>query len=273
MLSAAVAINENTLDKLNNPAKALGFFEHMLKSSKAKKIEILVFPGLFGGLWQDGRDFLRAVSEISKAYKGIYLCPGSFWERDGDKLYHSSCILSEGETILWQRQLYLSKWERLKGVSRGDELNIVTIGSSKLGIIMPTDAFYPQVSRRLALMGVDIVAAPTAIVNSKGSLLQMSGVWQNVQQNLFYAVESSLKGALGGSVFYGISAIHAPLEATEDSTGYLALEKEQEEGLVIAELDLRKRLEAAERFNTLKHMNMEFCSCVFSGDKLQGGGQ
>ncbi|MFW6270965.1 MAG: carbon-nitrogen hydrolase family protein, partial [Bacillota bacterium] len=48
---------------------------------------------------------------------------------------------------------------------------------------------------------------------------QISGMWNQVQQNLFFAVESGFNGRLIDRFLWGNSFIHAPLEMTEEDNG------------------------------------------------------
>jgi len=57
--------------------------------------------------------------------------------------------------------------------------------------MLSTDVFYPQVARKLALMGADIVLSPVGFVGERNSWLQLSGVWQKAQLNHFFAIESA----------------------------------------------------------------------------------
>ena len=62
--------------------------------------------------------------------------------------------------------------------------------------------------------------------------LQVSGMWQEVQQNQFFAVESGFNG-------------------------FLARSKGQQ-GLIIAELDNKKRKKVISKFDVLSQLNREF---------------
>lgn len=56
-----------------------------------------------------------------------------------------------------QRQIYLARWERELGFSRGAKIELREIKDWRLALIISTDVFYPQVSRRIALRGADII--------------------------------------------------------------------------------------------------------------------
>jgi predicted amidohydrolase len=166
-------------------------------------------------------------------------------------------LIINGEIQLNQRQIYLARWERELGFSRGAKMELREIKDWKLALIISTDVFYPQVSRRIALRGVDIILSPVGYTGENHPALQVSGLWQEVQQNQFFAVESGFNGFLGEQNFWGESMIHAPLAMTRRENGFLARSKGQQ-GLIIAELDNKKRRKAISKFDLLSQLNREF---------------
>jgi predicted amidohydrolase len=108
-----------------------------------------------------------------------------------------------------------------------------------------------------ALKGADIVLSPVGFTGEKNRSLQISGMWQEVQQNQFFAVESGFNGFLGEQSFWGESVIYAPLEMTEGEDGYLKRSSGQQ-SLIIAELDNKKRRKAISKFDVLSQLNREF---------------
>lgn len=121
------------------------------------------------------------------------------------------------------------------------------------------------------MSGVELVLAPTAVKGSGNMSRQLAGLWQNVQANLFFGIESSFNGSFKGHDFQGSSIIHAPLDMTAGEDGFLALEGENREGAIItAELDNEKRKEAVRKFNTLAQLNIEAYKDIFM-PSLNGG--
>lgn len=243
---------------------------------------IVVLPAFIGCLYdmlRGGHDTLRALlkdpggyylgemSELTRAYD-IHVCPGSYWEREAGHVYHTTCVLHKGKMIAKQRQLYLARWERDLGLSRGTKTSIVTINGWNVGLIVSTDVFYPQVSRALALQGAGAVLCPAAYVGERNDALQIAGMWQEAQQNNFFAVESGYTGALGELSLWGRASLYAPIETTEMEDGYLAYNKEGE-SLIYAELDNTKRQTAIARFDVLSQLNRELYRDMglFAGDQ------
>jgi len=225
------------------------FMEKCLQRSQGATL--VVMPALIGFYFDD---FLSTAAHLSKSYDDMYICFGSCME-DGK---HASFIMKNGEIVLKQYQIYLSSWEREIGFSRGNDLEIVEINGFKVAIILSTDAFYPQVPRYAALKGVDLVLTPMAIRKVVFRVpLQASGMWMNVQMNLFFAAESGFKGEWNGMKFHSLSAIHAPLEITERGTGLLAIEK-GDGAILDVSLDGLDSEKAKRVFDPLRQLNTDF---------------
>lgn len=246
--------------------------EEYLEKAIKEQVDIIVFPGFTGCFFQqlsypdrsirslineaDSREYIEQVKELSQGYK-IAICPGSYWQKEKNNIYHESILIINGEIQLNQRQIYLARWERELGFSRGAKIELIEIKDWRLALIISTDVFYPQVSRRIALRGADIILSPVGFRGENNPALQASGMWQEVQQNQFFAVESGFNGFLGEQNFWGESMIHAPLAMTRRENGFLARSKGQQ-GLIIAELDNKKRRKAISKFDVLSQLNREF---------------
>lgn len=264
MKAAAVVFKKDDYIELESYDRLLYKAESLLRLCQERNINVVVFPALIGCLFNDGERYINDIIEFSNIYKGMAICPGSYYEREAGRTYHSSCIIMDGNIIMQQRQLYLAKWEKDLGLSRGIRLNSISILGMKLGIMISTDAFYPQVSRAFAMSGVELVLTPIAIKGSQNMSRQLAGLWQNVQANLFFGIESSFNGTFNGYDFQSTSIIHAPLEMTFNEDGFLAREeKDREDSIITAELDNKKRKEAVNMFNTLAKLNTEAYKDIF----------
>jgi len=272
MKAASVEWKKNEWKRIDKPKTLIYKIKKYLKKAIEEQVDIIVFPGFTGCFFQqlscpdrsimslineaDSREYIEQVKELSQNYK-IAICPGSYWQKEKNNIYYESCLIINGEVQLKQRQIYLTRWERELGFSREVKIELKKIKDWKLVLIISTDVFYPQVSRMAALRGVDIVLSPVGFTGEKNRALQVSGMWQEVQQNQFFAVESGFNGFLGEQGFWGESVIHAPLEMTEKGDGYLNRSSGQQ-SLIIAELDNKKRRKAISKFDVLSQLNREF---------------
>jgi len=272
MKAASVEWKKNEWKRIDKPKVLVHKIKEYLEKAIKEQVDIIVFPGFTGCFFQqlscpdrsiqnlikeaDSREYIEQVKELSRAHK-IAICPGSYWQKGKGNIYHESCLIINGEVKLKQRQIYLARWERELGFSRGVKIELKEIKDWKLTLIISTDVFYPQVSRMVALRSADIVLSPVGFIGENNRNLQVSGMWQEVQQNQFFAVESGFNGFLGEQSFWGESIIHAPLEMTEEGDGYLDRSSGQQ-SLIIAELDNKKRRKAISKFNVLSQLNREF---------------
>jgi predicted amidohydrolase len=273
MKAASVEWKKNEWKRINKPKALVYKIKEYLEKAVKEKVDIIVFPGFTGCFYQqlscpdnrsvrsimnkaDSREYIEQVKELSQEYK-IAICPGSYWQKDKSNIYHGSCLIINGEVQLKQRQIYLARWERELGFSRGRKIELKEIKDWKVALIISTDVFYPQVSRIAALKGADIILSPVGFIGEKNRALQISGMWQEVQQNQFFAVESGFNGFLEEQSFWGESVIYAPLEMTEGRDGYLKRSSGQQ-SLIIAELDNKKRRKAIAKFDVLSQLNREF---------------
>jgi len=272
MKVASVEWQKNEWKRIDKPKILIGKIKEYLEKAMKEQVDIIVFPGFTGCFFQqlscsdrslmslikeiDSREYIEQIKDLSQNYK-IAICPGSYWQKEKNNIYHESCLIINGEVQLKQRQIYLARWERELGFSRGVKIELKEIKDWKLALIISTDVFYPQVSRMAALKGADIVLSPVGFIGEKNRALQVSGLWQEVQQNQFFAVESGFNGFLGEQSFWGESVIYAPLEMTEKEDGYLKRSSGQQ-SFIITELDNKKRRKAISKFDVLSQLNREF---------------
>lgn len=258
MKAAAAVFYEEDFAEISTYEKLLEKADSWFNCCGENSVDVIVLPALMGCLYSDGERYIDNILRLSLNYRELAICPGSFYEKMADCTYHSSCIITDGRVVLRQRQIYLAKWEKGMKLSRGAELNYVSLKGLKTAIIISTDLFYPQVSRTAAMSGAELILAPAAIKGGRNFSRQLSGLWQNVQQNLFFGIESGFKGSFDGNEFYSRSIIHGPLELTERDNGLLSFEnKGKRSPAVCAELDNDKRKLAVERFDTLSQLNVE----------------
>ncbi|MCX7884929.1 MAG: hypothetical protein N2448_07885 [Caloramator sp.] len=234
----------------------------LLLKALYEQVDVIVFPGLLGCFFNNDREYVESLLRLSIDFRSLIICPGSYFEILNGRKYHSSCIIQNGRILLRQRQIYLSRWERDANLSRGDDISFVNICGFKTAIIISTDIFYPQVSRYIAMSGADLVLSPVAVRKQKQSF-NISPLWENVQQNLFFGVESGFKGSFKNMDFNSLSLIHGPLEMTERENGILEIERNNDCKLITANLDNEKRKNAIKKFDVLSKLNIKLYEDMF----------
>lgn len=250
----------------------------MLKSSGA---ELAVLPaysalmlGLAGGALEPASDFNRVFQQYIKSHRDwnsrfmdihsclarnnkIYLAAGTLVEKDAGSQYHSAyCFNPKGEICGSQRQTHLTRAEREIGLSRGEELNIFDVDGFQAGLVVGNDARHPEVGRIFALRGAGLLLCSGALEAGLNCWPQAAGMWSQVQQNQFWALEAQLSGTISGRTFGASSAVIGPCEITPGQSGYLN-RGYPHTSMVTADLDEEARQKIKEDYPLLKLLNTE----------------
>lgn len=193
----------------------------------------------------------------------IWFIPGTVLVRENGRLYHEAPLLNpQGGICGRQKQLFLTQQEKTWGLARGTSAEVFATPFGTLGIIVGTDAWYPETGRILALSGAGLICHPGAVPEENHTWLQFAGMWSQVQQNQFFCVESQLCTEIAGYRAGGNTLIHAPCEMTAGSSGILA-RGGQDGGPVVAELDEERRREVISRYPLLKLLQPEAYSPIY----------
>ncbi|MFO8191966.1 MAG: carbon-nitrogen hydrolase family protein [Bacillota bacterium] len=173
-----------------------------------------------GSDWQE--EFLALHSELARD-NGLFLTAGTVYERENDRIYHTLCCFDPaGNLCCRQRQIHLTRFEREQGLSRGEELILFDLHGLQAGLVVGIDARHPEVGRGFALLGADILLHSGALKGELNCWPQAAGMWAQVQQNQFWAVEALFCGRIGRTDFAADSAVIGPCEITPGQSGYLA---------------------------------------------------
>ncbi|MFO7951685.1 MAG: nitrilase-related carbon-nitrogen hydrolase [Bacillota bacterium] len=208
------------------------------------------------GAWDD--QFLHLHASLAES-SAIYLAAGTVTERceyNGRReFYHTAyCFSPKGQLCGKQRQTHLTRAERELGFSRGEEFEVLDLSGLKTGLIIGNDTRHPESGRILALLGADLILCSSALEAGFNCYEQAAGIWAQVQQNQFWAVEAQLKGNIAGIAFGAGSAIIGPCEITPGKSGYLA-RGYPASNLVTAELDENARSGLKEMYPLLSMLN------------------
>lgn len=268
----AIEFSKYFISKITDEKELLRGIEGFIKRASEKDVDLLVFPGFTGCFYQwlkeekpslinlmpniNHNDFIGEMAYLSNKYK-IILCPGSYYENREEHLFHTSCVLNKNAILLEQRQIYLAKWEKELYFTRGKDIYLNEIEGFKVAIILSTDTFYPQVARRAALKGAEIILSPIGFVGKRNPWLQASGTWQTTQLNHFFAVEAAFNGEIEKINLWGESRINAPLSMTDRRDGILKGTRGKKD-MIYADLDKKVLKKAKEEFDVLKQLNPSF---------------
>ncbi|KUO48938.1 MAG: hypothetical protein APF76_09850 [Desulfitibacter sp. BRH_c19] len=213
------------------------------------KIDLLVCPPNCDRYFNSFEDYLSYHKSLAKRHFCM-IAPGFFYKDQ----HHTALLISpNGDIIHQQQQAHLSRWELRQGLKRGTTLETIDTPIGRIGFIIGTDCFYPQIGRILGLQGIDIAIAFYQQPAPYNSWLQMSGVWQQVQHNQFFAVEAGFNGTLGQEHFAAESIIHQPLG--ENGDGCSQKLKTNQNGFIKCILDQNTLESIKQKFPIYKYLN------------------
>ena len=166
------------------------------------------------------KDAYIAAGSYAARTLGAVVVPGTIYLLTPQARLQQYAAVFDRQGNLVGEQLQTHRDALVQAVS--DEISPIAVDAGvKVGLLIGRDAWYPEVSRILALQGADILLAPLAPPAPYPSEEALWGLWQEVQQNQVFGVEAGLFGAMGERVYGGRAAILAPCEMTDDDAGFL----------------------------------------------------
>jgi formamidase len=106
------------------------------------------------------------LGEIARA-AGLWLVPGSVYERGEGDLVHNTCLVfsPHGELVTTYRKVF--PWQPHEGCEPGDRFVTFEIpGLGVIGLSICYDGSFPETCRQLAWMGAEVVLQPSLTTTS-----------------------------------------------------------------------------------------------------------
>ncbi|MCL4671845.1 MAG: N-carbamoylputrescine amidase [Sphingomonadaceae bacterium] len=232
----------------------------LVEQAAARGAEIILPPELFSGpyfckvedeaLFALARPTLEHPSVIAMrklAAKLKVAIPTSFFERDGHHYYNTLAMIGpDGEVMGTYRKSHIpdgpgyeEKYYFRPGNDGFKVWDVPTsAGTTRIGIGICWDQWYPECARVMALMGAELLFYPTAIGSEPyDAELDTSRMWQRAMQghavsNCMPVIAANRIGTEDGQRFYGHSFV-------TNEWGDLVVEFGGDEtGVLVATLDL-----------------------------------
>lgn len=137
---------------------------------------------------------------------GIWLIPGSFYEKDGDETYNTVPVIDpEGAVVARYRKLF--PWLPYENVTAaGSDFVVFDVpGVGRFGVSNCYDMWFPETIRTLAWMGAEIILHPS-LTSSIDRDAEIAMIRAHGAQNQVYFFDVNLAGPLG----VGQSCISGP---------------------------------------------------------------
>jgi predicted amidohydrolase len=128
---------------------------------------------------------------------GIWLIPGSIFERRDGKIYNTAPVINpEGEVIArYSKQYPFYPYE--KGVEASDNFVVFEVpGVGKVGLVICYDIWFPEIIRQLAWMGAEAIIVPT-LTNTIDRDIELAISQANAATNQLYFFSVNSAGRLG----------------------------------------------------------------------------
>jgi len=175
-------------------------------------------------------EIVAELTELSRELK-LVIC-GSMPEPHGDKVYNTIHLLDNGTLAGVYRKLHLfSLLGEDKAFDGGDSWLLADTSIGKVGVIICYDLRFPELSRRLAVEGAQVICVPAQWPKPRQehwrTLLRARAI-----ENQLFVVSCNACGPIGKLDFFGMSMIIDP-------KGEVLAEAGEEEGDVHGVLDLQ----------------------------------
>jgi len=169
----------------------------------------LVIPGLVQFVTAENGDALeesaetipgpltRQLCSLARG-TGLWLVPGSMYEKEGDKHFNTAIVISpQGEIVAKYRKMFpWLPYER--GTSAGDAFCVFDIPNvGRFGLCICYDMWFPEVSRTLAWLGAEVILQPTLTPTSDREL-ELIMCRANALFNQCYFISVNGIGTWGG---------------------------------------------------------------------------
>jgi predicted amidohydrolase len=189
---------------------------------------------------------LTTLRELAKDME-VHLHTGSFVEKDGDRYYNSSYLISpQGEILANYRKLHLFgyKSKETQLLSRGDNVVVASTPLGTFGLTTCYDLRFPELFRRMVEKGAEVFLVCSAWPYPRlEHWIMLNRV--RALENQCFLVSANSVGLNMGTQFVGHSMMINPWGTILTSGG-------DEETILRVEIDLNVLRDARKRFPALR---------------------
>lgn len=206
-------------------------------------------------MWSCGYDY-RNLAELAKETPRVLdavrrtcadlqlVTVGSLPELDNGIIYNTAYVIDRGEIVAGYRKLHLfSTMREDQFLAAGDRALVAETSVGRLGVAICYDLRFPELFRKLALEGAEIVCLPAEWPKPRQehwkTLLRARAI-----ENQLFVIAANCCGIQGKLDFFGLSQIISPL-------GNVLQLGEEEDVELIASLDFTEMAKYREQIKIL----------------------
>ena len=237
MTITAAAIQFNV--KQGDVDANLAYVREALPRAAGQGANLVVLPEM----WSSGFSY-KNLNELALRTEGIaaellqlsarhkLVIVGSLPEPNGDKVFNTVYVADNGSLAGVYRKIHLfSLLGEDRAFSGGDQWLLAETSIGRIGVIICYDLRFPELSRRLALEGAQVICVPAQWPKPRHehwrTLLRARAM-----ENQLFIVACNACGIIGKLDFFGMSMIIDP-------KGELLTEAGEGQGEIFASLDMR----------------------------------
>jgi len=173
---------------------------------------------------------LDELLELSARHKLVIV--GSMPEPNGDKVFNTVFLVDNGTLAGVYRKIHLfSLLGEDQAFSGGDSWLLADTTIGKIGVIICYDLRFPELSRRLALEGAQVLCIPAQWPKPRQEHWRTL-IRARAMENQLFVVSCNACGLIGKLDFFGMSMIINP-------KGDVMVESDEGESEILAELDMQ----------------------------------
>ncbi len=170
--------------------KPLEVIRDVIDTEAARGVDLVILPETWRGQKDDTMETLdgptiNAMSTLARKHRTYIVCPID--RKDGDRRMNSAVLLDRSGKVVFVYDKvfpYWSEFDHKKKVDLGASAPVYQADFGRIGLAICFDVNFPEVWKRLADQGAELVVWPSAY--SAGSTLQAHALNQH-----FYIVSST----------------------------------------------------------------------------------
>jgi len=188
------------------------------------------------------KETLDFLQEESKRIGDIYLLGGSMLEEDGGRYYNTSTLWKNGVLLAKYKKINPVRAEIEAGVAKGAQPVVVNTEIGKIGLLVCADTFDPDLVKRVAGLGAEIISLPVAAMGTH-PIVKGHPLTQQIARD--YGLFLLKVGNVCSSMRGGRSAIIAPWGILGEVTDA------PKDSILTRELDMQRLREYRSKLNTV----------------------